>query len=441
MKPILTEVSGIFSRDGRFSRWLQVEAALAGAQKELGIIPESAAKDIRSAAHVEKLDLERYDEIYAKTGHPMVAMLRLLEAAAGEKSGQYIHLGATTQDIMDSAMMLALKRMFELMEEKLISIQRSAVSLAEKYADTPMMGRTHNIQALPITFGYKAAVWADELERCLGRLNQSRERILVLQLSGAVGSMVSFGSNGPEIQRLVAEELGMGVPAICWHASRDRLAEFTGELTLIGGCLGRIAREVYLLMGTEYGELSEPWEKDTVGSSTMPHKVNPTSTQHMMSLARDIRYHNAAVQEMMWVDHERDIMHFVGERQHIEDCCAAVGELLDRADILLSGLQVNEANMLKNLHLLGGLTQSERVMLELGKKIGKQHAHGLVNQIAVEAYREDKNFEEELKKNRTVAENLGIERIHDLLDPLQYIGNCPEAARQVGRKYRKERNV
>ena len=232
----------------------------------------------------------------------------------------------------------------------------------------------------------------------------------------------------------MAEQLGLSVPAVSWHASRDRLAEFTGELALIGGCLGRIAQEVYLLMGSETAELSEPWAAGKVGSSTMPHKVNPTSTQHMMSLARDIRYHHAAVLEMMWVDHERNIMHFVGERQHIEACCVAAGELLDRADALMAGLQVNEANMRANLNRLGGLTQSEHVMLELGKRIGK---HELINQIAVDAFQNGKNFEEELKKNDTVVQALGAEQIHALLDPMQYLGKCPELARRAVQTLRK----
>ena len=437
MKAILPEISAFFSRDGRFARWLRVEAALAGAQGTLGLIPAQAAADISAATHVECLALDRYDEFYAKTGHPMVAMLRLLEEAAGAESGQYIHLGATTQDVMDTAMILALRDMFTLVRAKLVSIQAAVLVLCERYADTPMMGRTHNVQALPITFGYKAAIWADELERCIGRLDQSRERILVLQLSGAVGSMVSFGTEGEAIQKQMARELDLCIPAISWHASRDRLAEFTGELALIGGCLGRMAQEVYLLMGTELGELSEPWAAGKVGSSTMPHKVNPTSTQHMMSLARDIRYHHAAVLEMMWVDHERNIMHFVGERQHIEDCCVAAGELLDRADALMAGIRVNEANMLANLNRLGGLTQSERVMLELGRHIGKQHAHALINRIAVDAFQNGKSFEDELKKNGTVVQALGAEQIHALLDPLQYLGECPALARKAAQILRK----
>ena len=437
MKPIKPEVDALFTRDGRFTRWLEVEAALAGAQAELGIIPAHIAADICAAAKVEKLDLTHYEELYQKTNHPMVALLRLLEAVAGPESGQYIHLGATTQDVIDTGTVLAVKNMMGLTREKLVSIQASVLDLCEKYADTIMMGRTHNIQALPITFGYKAAIWADELERCIARLDESRERICALQLSGAVGSMVSFGEDCPAIQKKMAATLGLSVPNISWHASRDRLAEFTGELSLIGGCLGRIAQEVYLLMGTEFGEVSEPYAKGIVGSSTMPHKINPTSSQHMMSCARDLRYHNAAVQEMMWVDHERNIMHSVGEMEHVEAACMAAAELLDRADRLLAGLQVNEDNMRRNLDRLGGLTQSEHVMLELGRTIGKQNAHELINEIAVDAYRNGKNFEAELGKDGQVSAVLSPERIHELLDPVRYIGSCPELARQTAKRLRK----
>ncbi len=437
MREIFSEVQALFSRDGRFARWLRAEAALANAQAALGLLPQQAAADISAAAQVDKLALDRYEALYAQTGHPMVSMLRLLEEAAGPESGQYIHLGATTQDIMDTAMALALQTMFRLCREKLVSIQDAVLDLCGRHADTPMMGRTHNIQALPITFGYKAAIWADELERCIQRLDQSRARILVLQLSGAVGSMVSFGADGDAIQARMAEELGLGVPAISWHACRDRPAEFTGELALLGGCLGRIAQEVYLLMGTELGELSEPWAEGKVGSSTMPHKINPTSTQHMTSLARDIRYHHAAVLEMMAVDHERNIMHFVGERQHIEACCIAAGELLDRADTLLSGLQVNEAAMRDNLNRLGGLTQSEHVMLALGKRLGKQKAHGLVNRIAVDAFRSGVPFEDALLREEAVTQVLSAEEIHGLLDPMAYLGQCPALARRTATNLRK----
>ena len=353
MRKILPEIEEILSEKGLFSRWLMVEKALANAQAALDIIPQKAAEDISANAKVECLELEKYNEIYEKTGHPMVSLLRLLEKAAGEESGQYIHLGATTQDIIDTGMVLALKEMLERTEEKLCSILTSVCNLAEKYADTPMMGRTHNIQALPITFGYKAAVWGGELGRCLDRIKESKERVLVLQLSGAVGSMVSFGENGAQIQRLMAQKLKLNVPDICWHACRDRYVEFANDMAYIGGALARIANEVYLLMGTEFGELSEYWGEGRVGSSTMPHKVNPTSTQHMQAKATHLRYHSAQIAELSLVDHERNMQHFIGERKLMEEICIYAAELLDRGDELLETLVVNTDKMKENIALLG----------------------------------------------------------------------------------------
>jgi adenylosuccinate lyase len=436
MEHLLPEAMQLFSREGLFSRWLTVEAALARAQARLQVIPEQVARDIEDNARVEKLDLARYDELYEKTGHPMVAMLKLLEAAAGPSSGQFIHLGATTQDVMDTALMLALQKTADILQKKLQSILLSTAGLCERYADTPMMGRTHNIHALPITFGYKTAVWADEVMRAQDRLEQSRSRVLALQMSGAVGSMVSFDGQGDATQRLIADELGLAVPDICWHASRDRLAEFTGQLALLAGLFSRIAQEVYLLMGSEIAELSEPWTSGTIGSSAMPHKINPTTSQHMMSLARDIRYHHSAVLEMMTVDHERNIMHFIGERQHVEAACIAAAELLDRADDLLASLVVHEKNMLLNIDKLGGLTQSEHVMRELGKAIGKQRAHELVGEIAVHAYQEHLNFADLLKHHDGVTQHILAEKIDQLLDPLPTIGDCQALALRIAEKAR-----
>ena len=428
-EPLLPEIQEELSKEGLFRRWLAVEKALANAQAALGIIPEVAAREIQANARVEQLDMEQYDVWYQKTGHPMVSLLKLLEKAVGDESAQYIHLGATTQDIIDTAMVLAVKKMLERTESKLCSMIVSVCDLCETYAQTPMMGRTHNIQALPITFGYKAAVWGGELYRCLERIRECKKRVLVLQLSGAVGSMVSFGEDGAKIQEKMAEELNLQVPDICWHASRDRFVEFADQMALVGCALGRIAQEVYLLMGTEFGELSEYWGKDRVGSSTMPHKVNPTSTQHMKAKAMHLRYHAAQLAELSLVDHERDMQHFIGERKLLEEVCLYAAELLDRGDELLATLVVNEEQMRLNLDRLNGLTQSEHVMFALGKKIGKQHAHELVNKIAVHSFMHHLNFEDELCSNEQVSEFLEPEEIHQLLDPMRYIGKCPSLAR------------
>lgn len=434
MSKMLTGIEQMLSKEGLFERWLQVEKALANAQAKLGVIPETAAKDISQKARGEFLDMEKYDEIYEKTGHPMVSLLKLLEKTVGSDSGQYIHLGATTQDIIDTAMVLAMKTTIESAEEKLTSMIQLTCGLAKKYAHTPMMGRTHNIQALPITFGYKAAIWASELSRCRDRLAESKKRILAVQLSGAVGSMVSFNKDGMEIQALMAKELELNVPDICWHASRDRYGEFASLMALTGMCVGRIAQEVYSLMASEYGELSEYWGEGRVGSSTMPHKVNPTNTQHIIAKATHLRYACAEIMEFMLVDHERNMQHFIGERTKMEQICMYAAEVLDRGETLLDTLVVNETNMLRNLHSLGGLTQSENVMLELGKKIGKQNAHSIVGKTAVHAFLNHLNFEEELCRTPEIADEIGVEKIHNLLDPMNYIGQCPQMAIAVADK-------
>lgn len=440
MGTMLKQTEELLSRKGLFSRWLAVEKALANAQAELGIIPKETAQGIAAKAQVEYLDMDRYDEIYQKTNHPMVSMLRSLEDAVGGDAGQYIHLGATTQDIIDTAMVLALKNILGNAVEKLENMIASACDLAENYADTPMMGRTHNVQALPITFGYKAAIWASELNRCRDRLKECSERILVLQLSGAVGSMVSFGEDGEAIQKLMAEELKLGVPDICWHASRDRYGEFAANMGLVGVGIGRIANEVYSLMGTECGELSEYWGEGRVGSSTMPHKVNPTSTQHIIAKSTHLRYACAEIMELMLVDHERNMQHFIGERSKMEQICLYVSEVLDRGEELLATLVVNEENMLLNLNRLGGLTQSEHIMLKLGKKVGKQNAHGIVGKIAVDSFCNHLSFEEELCKNTQITDVIPADEIHELLDPLKYVGKCSDMAHNVANQLRGKLN-
>jgi adenylosuccinate lyase len=429
----------MFSARARFQRWLDVEASLARAQASLGIIPEHAAESISSKARVDLLDLTRYEELYRKSGHPMVAFLRLFQPIVDGDAGQFVHLGATTQDVMDTATMMALRDAQGIFHQSLRRIEGSLLDLAEEHADTIMVGRTHGVQALPITFGYKVATWAREIQRNIERLEQCGGRMFVLQLSGAVGTMAAFGPKGPEIQALVAQDLGLGVPDICWHASRDRFAEFVNLLALVGGALGRIAQEVYLLMATEVDEVREPWESGVVGSSTMPHKVNPQMCQTMMSLARKLRYDAAFVTEVMMVDHERNLEHFLGEMQTLERACTEMGELLTLGEYVARGLTVNVTAMRRNLDLLKGLLLSESVMIELGSHVGKQTAHEIVYEDAMEALRGDASFLDVLLADHRVNEHLGRNEIEMLLDPERYTGLAAQMAREVVSRSRLER--
>jgi len=432
-------MSQIFSEKGRFQRWLDVEASLARIQASLSIIPKEAADAIGRKADAELLDLKRYKEMYHQTGHPMVAMLRLFQPIVEGGFGQYIHLGATTQDIMDTAMMLALKKAHEIIYESLRRIELDFLNMAEQHADTLMAGRTHAVQALPITYGYKVAIWAREIRRNIQRLKECRHRIFVVQLCGAVGTMAAFGSKGPEIQSLVAKDLGLGDSDISWHASRDRLAEFANLLTLIGAALGRIGQEVYLLMATEVGEVCEPWQKGVVGSSTMPHKVNPQIAQNMRDLARKLRYNASFVTEVMMVDHERNLDHFLGEREKMEESCLIMGELLTHGEDMAKNMTVNPGRMKANLGLLKGLLLSESVMIELGKKIGKQSAHEVIYEDAMKSMKDEVDFKQVLMEDVRVSQHLTRSEIDRLLSPEEYIGLAPRMARDMVSLSRKER--
>jgi adenylosuccinate lyase len=433
-------MSQMFSEKARFQRWLNVEAALARAQATLGIIPKVAADAISQKADVEFLDQNKYKEMYEQTGHPMVAMLRLFQPIVGSAASQYIHLGVTTQDIMDTSTMLALKGAHKVIYESLRRIEFDLLNIAEQHADTLMAGRTHSVQALPITFGYKVAIWAREIRRNIQRLKECRDRLFVAQVCGAVGTMAAFGPKGPEIQSLVAQDLGLGVPDICWHASRDRLAEFANLLALIASALGRIGQEVYLLMATEVAELSEPWQKGVVGSSTMPHKVNPVIAQHVMDLTRKLRYNASFVTEVMMVDHERNLEHFLGEMEKLEESCRIMGELLTYGEDMAKNMTVYPRRMKANLDLLKGLILSESVMMELGEKIGKQSAHEFVYEDAMKSMEEGGGFRQILLEDNRVSQHLTKADIDRLLNPDESIGLAPKMAREMVLLSRKERD-
>jgi adenylosuccinate lyase len=341
---------------------------------------------------------------------------------------------------MDTSTMLALKGAHKVIYESLRRIEFDLLNIAEEHADTIMAGRTHSVQALPITFGYKVAIWAREIRRNIQRLKECRDRLFVAQVSGAVGTMAAFGPKGPEIQSLVAKDLGLGMPDICWHASRDRLAEFANLLALIASVLGRIGQEIYLLMATEVAEVCEPWQKGVVGSSTMPHKVNPIITQHIMDLTRKLRYNASFVMEVMMVDHERNLNHHLGEMEKLEESCRIMGELLTYGEDMAKNMTVYPRRMEANLDLLKGLMLSESVMIELGKKIGKQSAHEVIYEDAMKSMKEGGDFRQVLLEDVRVSKHLTKPDIDRLLNPEAYIGLAPQMAKEMVSLSRKERD-
>jgi len=429
----------IFSYEASIQRWMDVEAALARAEAAVDMIPKYAAEEISRKTKVELLDLKKFEETRQKTLLPTIAFVRTFATICEGDAGQYIHWAFCSPDLVDTAQMLRLRDAHKVIYQSLRRIEADLLNMTEEHADTIMAGRSHNIQASPITFGYKVATWAREIRRHIHRLKECRERLFMVQVGGAMGTMTSFGSKGPEVQSLMAKDLGLGVPDICWHQSRDRVAEFVNLLSIIAGTLGRIANQVFILMHTEIGEVAEPWQKGYVGSSTLPHKINPFISEFMISLAKKIRYNAALVNEFMVVEHEHDLWFLTGEMESSMDACLSMGELLTHGENMAKNMTVNPKRMRANLGILKGLMQSEAVMLELGHKIGRQSAHELINEHALKAVQEDIDFKGLLMKDARVTQHLTEAEIDYLLKPEHYVGLAPQITRDMVALSRKER--
>lgn len=433
------KMNKIFNEKVQLQRWLDVEVALAKAQAHLGVIPQEMADEISRKAKIELLDMEKFKEVQKQVFHPLVSLLSVLRPICQGKAGQYLHLGVTTQDIWDTATVLQLKEAYKVVYESLRQIEADLLSMAEKHADTVMAGRTHCVHAIPLTFGYKIAVLAREVRRHIERLKECRERFLVGHISGAVGTFASFGEKGPQLQALVMKDLGLGVPDICWQASRDRPAEFANLLSIIASTLARFANEVCLLMSSEIVEVSEPWKMGIVGSSTMPHKRNPLIAEIIRAQAKKVKYNAALVTEVMVVEHDRDLNFWIAEGNTLTESCLIMGEILTHSQNMAKGLIVYPERMVKNIDTLKGLMLSEVVMLELGRKVGKQSAFEIVYEDSVKTMEEGVRFKEVLMKDERVTQYLTEGDIDRILDPKGYVGLAPQITREMVNLSRKER--
>jgi adenylosuccinate lyase len=416
------EMRAVFDDMHLLQLWLDTEVALAQAEAELGIIPQAAADEIARSAHVDQLDLPRLKQLIDQTVHPIVPVIRVLQQACGGDSGEYIHWGATTQDIMDTGMVLQIKEAIAIIEERLAGMELVLRGMALKYRDLPMAGRTHGQQALPITFGYKVAVWLAELQRHRVRLVQCKPRVLVGEFGGAVGTLASVAGSGLQIQQGMLKRLGLGVPPIAWHAARDNLAEFAGLLGLISASMGKIAHEVISLQRTEIGEVEEPFNEGKVGSSTMPHKRNPMLCEAILALSRLVIRGAPAALDAMIQEHERDWVGDHMEWAYLPELCIMTDGALHLTTRVLSGLLVYPERMRANLDLLNGLMLSEAVMLALAQKIGRQTAHDVVYECSMRTVEQHLPFRQTLAEHPLVALHLNAQDIERLLDPIHYTG-------------------
>jgi len=336
---------------------------------------------------------------------------------------------------MDTGMMLQVRDASAIIFRDLSSIEGILANLAQKYRSTPMAGRTHGQHALPLTFGFKVAVWLAEVRRHLKRWEQSRERILVGNLSGAVGTHAAMGDWGIKVQRGVMEELGLGEPEITWHSARDRIADFVSLLASVCATMGKIAKEVINLQKTEVGELAEPFVMGKVGSSTMPQKRNPHLCEAILAISKMVRYHAALALEGMVQEHERDMGAWMAEWEMVPQACILTSGALKHSKAILQDLWVNEKRMRANLDMLKGLILSEPVMFALAEKVGHQAAHKIIYEIAMKAHESGQAFKDALLADDRVPSQLSPDKIDRLLDPEKYTGLSTELVdRLTGKK-------
>ena len=426
-----SEFLDIFNDHARVQAWFDVEVALAKAQGQLGVIPEEAAQEISQKAVVENVDVSEIGQGISATAHPIVPAIRALEDICDNGAGEYIHYGATTQDIMDTGLVLQIKKSWPIILRDLTGIQDALIKLAKKHRSTPMVGRTHGQQALPLTFGYKCAVWVDEIGRQISRFKEAEDRVLSGNITGAVGTMAAFGPKGREIQKIALDHLNLTVPNICWHSSRDRICELANLMTQISGSLGKIAREIYALQQVEFGELAEPHHHGKVGSSTMPHKRNPAVVELAIGLSRLIRAQQVAITDAAFQEHERYSALLRIELAAVPEMMIYSGALLSKMRTVLEKLEVYPKRMRSNLDMLGGLLLSEKVMLARGEKIGKQTAHEVVYEIAMDSFEKEIPFKDALNGDERVSNNLSSQKIGSLLDPVAYIGESEKIVDDV----------
>lgn len=368
------EMARVFDERARLQRWLDILAALATAQARLGLIPADAATTIAAQTRVEALDLALVAEQTRATSHSTLGLIRGLEGALPAPADQYVYWGATVQDVTDTWFALVMRDVGAIAWRDLRRIEQTLLDLAERHRDTVMTGRTHGQPGSPVTFGFKAASWADEIRRHLDRLREGRARWLVGQLGGAVGVLGFFEPQGPALRAQFCAELGLHDPGISWLSSRDRIAEFGSVLAMICATLARIGNEVYELQRPEIGELREPTSPTSVGSITMPHKRNPERSEHLDTLARLVRANTGVLVEGMVASHERDGRAWKAEWVALPEVCLLTGVALETSRGLLEGLEVDDHAMRVNLEHQGDSWASERLLAGLSTRMGKHSA-------------------------------------------------------------------
>jgi adenylosuccinate lyase len=371
----------LFDDTVRLQTWLDILVALADVQAELGIIPHAAAEAIRGQARAEALSQDVLVRETRRTGHSTLGLIHALQETLPQQAREWVYYGTTVQDVTDSWFGIVMHRVGAIVRHDLYELEDAALTLADRHRDTVMVGRTHGQAGSPITFGYKAATWADEIRRHIERLDQGRVRWEVGQLGGAVGTLAFFGERGLQLRERFCSRLGLQTPAVSWLTTRDRVAEFGHVLAMIAATLGRIGNEVYTLQRPEIGELRERRPTGAVGSITMPHKRNPEASEHLVTLARLVHANASVLVDGMVSEHERDGRTWKAEWVAFPEVCLLTGASVALGLTVLSGLEVDRAAMARNLAATRGYAASERLLAELAPRLGKHRAQAVLQQV------------------------------------------------------------
>lgn len=428
----------LFDEDHRWLQRLRVEAALASAQAKVGIIPAEAAEAIETAVDSGRIDLSAVRDGVARTSHPLMALVDELADVTGQKHGGWVHWGATTQNITQTADLLILKEAHRLITRLLERIVIAASNLAERTASTVIAGRTHGQHGVPTTFGFKVSVWIDQYLRHLERLDEVAPRLFRAMMGGAIGNYAAIGNLGPSVQEEFARLLDLRDMPIPSRAIGDSFAEFVSDLALIAGTSSHVAREIYTLMKPEFGEVFEPIPSGTVGSTTMPHKRNPQLSQDILSISGEIRSLVSLAMEGLIEDHEVDGSATGMRDTAVERAVVLSGDLLIRVAVVLEQLELDEARMKRNLELTDGLIASESVMMKLAEQLGRQVAHDVVYEAAQSASTGQHRFVELLLADKRIAHRIDASVLVDLLSPEVPAGLSEELASLTVERARRE---
>jgi 3-carboxy-cis,cis-muconate cycloisomerase len=428
------EMRAVFDDGATLARYVEIEVALARVQGRLGIIPQKAADAIAARADASRLDIETLKVETEIVGYPILPLVHQIARMCGPE-GEYLHWGATTQDIMDTATVLQIRAALALVEADLEALDGILDALALRYRDTAMAGRTHLQHALPITFGYKAAVWLLMVRRHRERLSQLRPRVLIGQFGGAAGTLASLGERGIEVQEALMRELGLAASPVTWHVARDGLAETVQFLGLVTSSLGKIGLDIMLMMTNEVGEAFEPFVKNRGASSTMPQKRNPISCELMWAASKTVRQHAGLALDAMVQDFERATGPWHIEWSAIPESFVLTAGSLRQAKFMLAGLEVDTERMRSNLDITGGLIVSEAVMMGLAPTLGRQTAHDVVYDACRKAAVEHRTLADVLGEDPVVTAHLDRDAIHRLCDPAAYLGAAPRMVDRM-RAYR-----